>query len=103
MTALEKLDLTVEQESAFDELEKCLKKCKEVGMAFVTTLEGCYAINDKDVYDIDASYDDYSVEEVNTTELRRTSMKIYPVGFDHIEKCPVSFFSTTFTDKGITH
>lgn len=103
MTSYEKLALSEEQNNILAEFEKAYKKCRDAGIAFVETETTTYAINDKDVYDFDCAYDDYSVREIDVQTLRKINLRNYQVECGHEENCLVSFFSTVFTCKGITH
>ena len=99
MTPYEKLALTDEQKLAVEELEAAIKKCREANVGFVQTDYACYAYNDEDVYDIDCTYDDYSVCDINLTKLQRVSWNGHEVWSGKSE-CAVAFYSMTFPEPG---
>lgn len=66
------LALTEEQSAAVQELTQALRKCKDLGVAIIATDCTMYAVNDKHIYDVEPTYDEWSVYEVelkNQTKL----------------------------------
>ena len=61
----EVLALTPVQKEAFKDLAKAILRCKELGMAIIRTGTGTFAVNDEHIYDVNPTYDDWSVECTN--------------------------------------
>ena len=66
MTPVEKLALTLEQDKAFQSLERAYKKCKKSGIVFYTVLESIYALNGKHLIRI---HDEKERGDTNTADL----------------------------------
>lgn len=102
MTPYQKLALSSEQDAAVKELEAAYKKCLDMGIGFGQNDFATYAYNDEDVYDFDTCYSDYSVCDVELEKLRKVDVCFHDTLASQ-ETVEVSFYSTTFLAKGITH
>lgn len=88
--------LTTEQKQAVANLEAAMEKCRELEVAFIKDDYGTYAYNNEDVYDIDCSYNDYSVRDIELGKLQCIeNLNVYEL-FGGQSECAVSFYSTTF-------
>ena len=100
-TPYEKLALTEIQNTALSELVAAFKKCKDAGVAFVKTDYATYAYNSEDVYDMDCTYNDYSVCDIQLEKLQKVDADVNITElFNGLNECSVSFYSTTFVEEG---
>ena len=86
------LALTPEQNEAVQELAKALKKCNELDVSVIAT--GCrmYAVNDKHIYDMEPSYDEWSVYEGNLrNQVKLPFIQRYNLENHDAQHCPVNF------------
>ena len=88
------LALTEEQSAAVQELTAALKKCRDLDVAIIAT--GCcmYAVNDKHIYDVEPSYDEWSVYEVNLKkQIKLPFIQRYNLENHDAQHCTINFDS----------
>lgn len=94
------LALTEEQSAAVQELTQALRKCRDLDVAIIATDCTMYAVNDKHIYDVEPTYDEWSVYEVNLHnqtklpyiiryDLENHDSQHCPINFDNDTACPV--------------
>lgn len=96
---MKQLQLKPHQEAAYKDLIAAWRKCRDAGIALINAGDSIHVVDDEDIYDVDANYNDYSIVEVNVKELRETPIRCYNVEGD-AEKCRIALYSTKFPEGG---
>jgi len=86
------LNLTEEQNKAVQELTDALKKCRDLDVAIIATACTMYAVNDKHIYDVEPTYDEWSVYEVDLrNQTKFPFITRYNLEDHDAQHCPINF------------
>lgn len=86
------LELTPAQHKAVYELTKALKKCRDLDVAIIATDCTMYAVNDKHIYDVEPTYDEWSVYEVDlTNQIKLPFIQRYDLENKDAQHCTINF------------
>lgn len=86
------LALTEEQGAAVQKLTLALRKCRDLDVAIIATDCTMYAVNDKHIYDVEPTYDESSVYEVNLqNQIKLPYIQRYNLENHDSQHCPINF------------
>lgn len=86
------LELDTEQSIAVRELSEAIRKCNNLNVAIITAGSSMYAVDDKLIVDVEPSYDEYSVYEVDLKQQNCLPfIQHYELTNNDAEHCLINF------------